>query len=72
MKKANKGTGCLKTEYLGEYLDLTVGYRKLFHNLYSSIDTIRMTELKGPSDTQEMRNAYEVLAQKHEGLRLPR
>jgi hypothetical protein len=74
MKEANKGTGCLRTEDLGEYLDLTgmtVRYRKLFHNLYSSIDTISMTEMKGPSDTQEMRNTYEVMAQKHEGWRLP-
>jgi hypothetical protein len=31
-----------------------------------------MMEIKGVSDTQEMRNAYEVLAEKHEGWRLPR
>lgn len=29
-------------------------------------------EMKEASDTQEMRNAYEVLAQKHEDWRLPR
>jgi hypothetical protein len=46
---------------------VTDGCRKLFHNLYSSADTIRMMEMKGASDTQEMRNAHEVLAQKHEG-----
>jgi hypothetical protein len=45
---------------------------KLFYNLYSSEDTIRMMEIKGASNTQEMRNVYEVLAQKREGWRLPR
>jgi len=39
---------------------VTVGYRKLFLNLYSSIDTIRMMEMKEASDTQEKRKNMRI------------